>query len=278
MAAVIPEVAAGVTEGGAAVEGAGARAAAGPARAGGGARGARVMPVAPQRQRQGGQPRGGQQRERQFSQRARRAGRGALKARLPGEHSYQPVILAEFLVAVVVVAVSPVAKGGAPTAQAKNSPSPYSVNTLKQLIAIGGTYFVLALLASSRRAGRFAAWFGGLVLLGLGFAELANGDLQAVFRIFGPGGSDTSGGGAFAAGAPLVAPGVEQPLPSSLIDTGQQLPSSLIDTGQQLPQSLIDTSQTGSTTRTNITFPRPGVITTDSGWQLALPDAGGAVG
>ena len=95
------------------------------------------MPVAPRRSREGTEPRGGQRRERQFSKSAKKTGKGALKARLPGSHSYQPVILAEFLVAVVVVAVSPVAKGGTPESQAKGSPAPYSVNTLKQLVAIG---------------------------------------------------------------------------------------------------------------------------------------------
>src|SRR5712691_3547334 len=172
MAAAIPEIVETAGAAGNAAEGAGT-ARAGAARVPRGSRAA----AAPQRR---------QQRQRQLSQSARRKGRGALKARLPGSHSYQPVILAEFLVAVVVVSVSPVAKGGTPEAQVKGSPSPYSTNTLKQLIAIGAVYFTLALLASSRRAGRYAAWFGGLVLLGLGFAELASGDLQAVFKIFGP--------------------------------------------------------------------------------------------
>jgi hypothetical protein len=142
--------------------------------------------VAPQQRREGGQPRGGQQKDRQYSRRLKKTGRGALRARLPGSHSYQPVVLAEFVVAVVIVATGPIAKGGSPEAQAKGSPSPYSVNTLKQLVAIGGVYFVLAILASSRRAGRYAAWFGGLVLVVLGLAELASGELSAVFGIFGP--------------------------------------------------------------------------------------------
>src|SRR6266851_6243350 len=127
MAAAIPEIAgtaasAGETAGAAA--GTGAAAASGPARAGGGARGARAAPAAPRRKKEGTEPRGGQQRGRQFSKSAKRKGKGALKARLPGSHSYQPVILAEFLVAVVVVSVSPLAKGGTPEAQAKGSPSP----------------------------------------------------------------------------------------------------------------------------------------------------------
>src|SRR5260370_636330 len=114
---------------------------------------------APGRQKEGGEPRGGQQRDRQYSRKLKKTGKGALKARLPGSHSYQPVILAEFLVAVVVVSTGPLAKGGTPEAQAKGSPSPYSVNTLKQLVAIGGGDFVLALLASTPPPRRMSARF-----------------------------------------------------------------------------------------------------------------------
>jgi hypothetical protein len=193
----------------------------GPRRAGGGARGARVMPAAPQRQRQGTAPRGGQRRDRQFSKSLKKTGKGALRARLPGSHSYQPVILAEFLVAVVVVATGPVAKGGTATAQAKSSPSPYSVDTVKQLVAIGVTYFVLALLASSRRAGRFAAWFGALILLGLGFTQLASGDLTAIFKVFGPG---TPGGTAAAGNPPAGTIGAGQAVGGAIGQGVQEIP------------------------------------------------------
>ncbi len=190
MVAAIPEAveaASAAGEAGAGAEGAGgARAARGPSRSGGRFRQPVALGPGQGRQKQGDGQRGGQQKQRQFGKKARKAGRGALKARLPGSHSYQPVILAEFLVAVILVAVGPLAKGGTATSKAKGSPSPYDTNTLKQLVAIGGVYFVLALLASSRRAGRVAAWFGGLVLLGLGFTQLLSGDLQAVFGIFGP--------------------------------------------------------------------------------------------
>ena len=181
MAAVIPEIAETAATAGQTAAGAGGSAAAGSSRAGGRARAARIPPAGgQQRQRQ-------RQRQQQLGKSAKRAGRGALKARLPGSHSYQPVILAEFLVAVVVVAVGPIAKGGSAESQAKGSPSPYSTNTLKQLIAIGGVYFVLAILASSRRAGRYSAWFGGLVLIALGLGEVSSGNLQSFFKVFGPG-------------------------------------------------------------------------------------------
>jgi hypothetical protein len=213
MAAMIPE----------AVEAGESAVAAGPAR-----RKARQEVTRRQRQgpaaaRAGTPPRGGQRRDRQFSKSLKKTGKGALRARLPGSHSYQPVILAEFLVAVVVVATGPVAKGGTATAQAKSSPSPYSVDTVKQLVAIGVTYFVLALLASSRRAGRFAAWFGALILLGLGFTQLASGDLTAIFKVFGPG----EPGGTAAAGNP----------PAGTIGAGQAVGGAIGQGVQEIPNA-----------------------------------------
>ena len=253
MAAVIPEAAGAVSSGSAAVEGAGAS-----ARARAGGRAPRVAAGATGgRRREGTAPRGGQRRERQYRQSAKKAGKGALKARLPGSHTYQPVILAEFLVAVVVVSVSPVAKGGTPEAQAKGSPSPYSVNTLKQLVAIGGVYFVLALLASSRRAGRYAAWFGGLVLLGLGFAELASGDLTALFKIFGPGGqqapSSILGSGVTGPGVPADIQNAAQnalgPNPTSIFPTiepgGTILPAVNLQDSGQVSSITVPAGQTG---------------------------------
>jgi hypothetical protein len=99
----------------------------------------------------------------------------------PGDRGYQPVILAEFLAAVVIVTLTPIATGGSPAAQAKNSPSPYDTGDLRQLVAIGGVYFVLALL-SSGNSGRLAAWFGGLVLIALGMSKVAHGQLTAAFH------------------------------------------------------------------------------------------------
>lgn len=247
MAAVIPEAAGAVTEGSAAVEGAGASAR---ARAGG-----RVPKVAAGaaggQRRQGTEPRGGQRRERQFSQKAKKTGKGALKARLPGSHTYQPVILAEFVVAIVIVSVSPVAKGGTAESIAKGSPSPYSVNTLKQLVAIGMAYFVLALLAASQRMGRYAAWFGGLILLGLGFTQLANGDLTALFKIFGPGASSVS-----PATGTTGTPG--QPSPPELLN-----PTAIFPTVE--PGGTVTPAITQSGTATTITAPAGGNAVVTSG-------------
>jgi hypothetical protein len=164
------------------------------------------------------------------------------------------VILAEFLVAVVVVATGPLAKGGTPEAQAKGSPSPYSVNTIKQLLAIGGVYFVLAILASSRRAGRLSAWFGGLVLLGLGLTEYLSGDLQAVFGVFGPSSGAASGAGAAGTtgGGPLFAPGAAQSAAQAAQGAVGPGPGAAIAGGALAP---VTTTQT-------VTFGQPGVATT----------------
>jgi len=200
MAVLIPEAAAAVGEGGAAVEGTAAG-------AGTGASGAVPKPGKPARPKAamlgGGQDQGGGKKKK--------AGGGGKNRRSFGHGHYQPVILAEFLVAIIIVSVSPLAKGGDATAQAKGGPSPYSTDTMKQLIAIGGTYFVLALLSGGKKTGRYAAWFGALVLLGLGFAELLNGDLKALFGIFGPGSWQGLDPGAAAAGAVAGAVGAAPP-------------------------------------------------------------------
>jgi hypothetical protein len=262
MAAAIPEAAEAVSEGTASVRGA---AEAGRKRRGGPYPGAggrtwrykqdaqldirqnapRATTSSQARQRQATprqQPTVQQRRQERLKGGAKRAGRGALKARLPGSHSYQPVILAEFIVAVLIVATGPIAKGGTPEAQTKGSPSPYSTNTLKQLIAIGGVYFVLALVAASQRAGRMAAWFGGLVLVALGLAELAAGDLSAVFKIFGPSSTTSTTPGVPAGQLVQLPPGF---LPDA--SGGPPTPTGTVPTVQQF------------------TLTQPGVITTDAG-------------
>lgn len=102
---------------------------------------------------------------------AKDAAAAAARARfVPGDRRYQSVILAEFVIAVVVIAGLPLATGGSPAAQAKGGISPYDTGDLKQLVAVGGVYFILALISSGNR-GRLAAWFGGLVLIGLAFSK-----------------------------------------------------------------------------------------------------------
>jgi hypothetical protein len=201
MAAVIPEAAGAVTSGEAAVAG---TAAAGRARSG----------ASPAAQAAGGLPSGGKGRER-----ARKAGRNALGARVPGGRNYQPVILAEFLMAIIVVALAPVARGGTDTAKAKGSPSPYDTNTLKQILLIGVVYFILALLSSGRQLGRFSAWFGALVLVAVGVQQTVNGGFAAVLRMFGL----NVGGGL----GTFPASGSSGLLPALNINTGQFSPGAL---------------------------------------------------
>lgn len=110
----------------------------------------------------------------------------ASQAQLPtGDRQYQGVILAEFVLAALIVSVGPIAQ---PPSDGKAGASPYRVNDIKQLLAIGLVYFILALLSSGNR-GRLAAWFGGLILLGLLLAEFANGKLGATFGAFTPSGA-----------------------------------------------------------------------------------------
>jgi hypothetical protein len=147
-------------------------------------------------------------------------GRGASRARIPGGRNYQPVILAEFLVAIVVVALAPVAKGGSDTSKAKGSPSPYDTSTLKQILLIGIVYFILALLSSGKNLGRVSAWFGGLVLVGIGVQQTVNGGFAAVLRMFG---LNVGGGlGTFPASGP----------------SGSLLPGLNLNVGQFAPGAL----------------------------------------
>src|SRR5215469_1616715 len=89
----------------------------------------------------------------------------------PGGNRYQAAILAEFLVAALVVAFAPLAS---PPKDEKGGPSPYRVGDLGQLAALGIVYFLLAVWSGTGK-GRMAAWFGFLVLLGVLFKKTANG-------------------------------------------------------------------------------------------------------
>lgn len=99
----------------------------------------------------------------------------------PGNRAYQPVLLAEFLAAVVIITLVPVATGGSDTAKAKGGVSPYDTGDLRQLVAVGGVYFVLA-LASSGNSGRLSAWLGGLVLIAILMGKLAGGNVSAIIK------------------------------------------------------------------------------------------------
>lgn len=109
----------------------------------------------------------------------RRAASGSV---VPGGDKYQKAILAEFLVALGVVAFVPLATGGP---EGKTSPSPYEVGDVVQLAAIAVTYFILALVPG--RGSRWAAWIGLLVLLGIMYRKMGTGELTAAISGIHPG-------------------------------------------------------------------------------------------
>ncbi len=173
MTVLIPEVAAGGAEAGAAAEGAAE-----------GYGGTRARRKAAEKARGAVQGAPGY-----YAGQSRELSGGRLT---PGSRNYQPAILAEFLVAVLIVTLTPLATGGGepttPTDTPGKSggvarPSPYHVNDLIQLVAIGGIYFVLALLSSGERTGRIAAWFGGLILIGLLIGKMKKGQVTAALDV-----------------------------------------------------------------------------------------------
>ena len=92
--------------------------------------------------------------------------------------SYQGAILGEFVAAVLLVAATPFAKKDQPGI------SPYVATDVMQLVAITVVYLVLALLSGvNRGAARFSAWFGLLLLLGIGLGEAAR--LAKLLDVFG---------------------------------------------------------------------------------------------
>lgn len=92
---------------------------------------------------------------------------------------YQSIILAEFVLAELLVAATPIATR-------KNQPglSPYVPRDMTKLLSLGLVFFLLELGATTGPgAGRFGAWFGGLLLLVVGLGEAAS--ITKVLDIFG---------------------------------------------------------------------------------------------
>lgn len=101
-----------------------------------------------------------------------------------GARNYQAVILAEFVAAELLVALTPIA-----TRPNQPGLSPYVPRDMTKLLAIGLSYFLLQLISTTGRgAGRFGAWFGALILLAVGLNEAAS--VSKVLNLFAP---DTSG-------------------------------------------------------------------------------------
>ena len=108
---------------------------------------------------------------------------------------YQAIILGEFVAAELLVAITPIATR-------PNTPglSPYVPRDLSKMAAIGVTYFLLSLLSvGGRSAGRFGAWFGGLILITVGLATGADVvrdlDLLAGIPFTRKGGGESAGNG-----------------------------------------------------------------------------------
>lgn len=95
---------------------------------------------------------------------------------------YQAIILAEFVAAEILVAVTPVVKN-----KSKPGMSPYEARDMTKLLALGLVFFLLELGAvGGTGMARFGAWFGGLLLLTVGLGEAAS--ITKILSIFG--GSD----------------------------------------------------------------------------------------
>lgn len=96
--------------------------------------------------------------------------------------NYQGVILAEFIAAILLVALTPIAANKQEQTKSGGL-SPYAGQDMIKLAALTLVYLILALLSVRPGPGRFAAWFGGLVLLAVGLNEAAH--LAQVLDIFG---------------------------------------------------------------------------------------------
>lgn len=110
-----------------------------------------------------------------------------------GGNSYEKIITAEFVIVTGLVII-------APFTRKKTALSPYEGQDLVQLAAIAVAYFILGLIAQGGPgAARIAAWFGGLLAIGIGLAEAA--ELAKVFDIFGTGSKTTAAASASSEGS-----------------------------------------------------------------------------
>jgi hypothetical protein len=97
-------------------------------------------------------------------------------------HNYQAIIAAEFVAASLLVALTPMAARKATPSASSGKLSPYVPGDLIQLVAIGLVYLILeGLAAGPRGLARFSAWFGFLLLLGVGLYEASR--IAEVFKM-----------------------------------------------------------------------------------------------
>lgn len=112
----------------------------------------------------------------------RQATRSARQFSSPEFHNYQGIILAEFVLAELLVAATPIATRQPSPGSEKLSP--YIPRDMTKMLSIGLLYFLLELSAvGSSKWGRVSAWFGGLILIAVGLNEAAN--VSRVLNLFG---------------------------------------------------------------------------------------------
>ena len=121
-----------------------------------------------------------------YAGQARQVARGAQLA--PGRSAHQGAILAEFLTAMVIIIVAPIAK----PESGNVGVSPYAARDLKRIGAVGAVYFGLALVPGENGS-RVAAWLGGLVLLIIAMRAVSSGELKSIVDIFSAGGTQPPG-------------------------------------------------------------------------------------
>ncbi|HEY6275598.1 MAG TPA: hypothetical protein VIX86_04630 [Streptosporangiaceae bacterium] len=113
--------------------------------------------------------------------------------------------MAEFIISVVLIGMSPVLTPAGKTDAQGNPVNLGGASLAKPLVrltAVSALFLVLALLSTGAKTGKVAAWFGGLVVLGVGFN--AAGELEAISGYFGGG---TKAAGKKAATGTTQAPG-----------------------------------------------------------------------
>lgn len=119
--------------------------------------------------------------------RAKRGAEGGAKTLVTGgNRRYSLVIAVEWLVCVVLIALSGAGVGSDQDAPAFSDPA----IALVRLTAVSLLFFLLALLSAGERIGKLAAAFGGLVTLGVAFNAV--GEWTAIANVFGGGSSSSA--------------------------------------------------------------------------------------
>jgi len=98
----------------------------------------------------------------------RTSGGQQLQGRLPSR-TYHRIVLAEFVATVLIIGASPLIVPAKQTAASDAAAAAATVSFAGPLVRLTATcviFFILALLATGDRAGKFAAAFGGLIVAG----------------------------------------------------------------------------------------------------------------